>query len=302
MSYSFKEDVIARLPAGHELLRMFSINDNQTTIETIKNGIKRSFIMDKVDISPYFMKLPTITFSEVGTLNDLYKVLSDMYGLGLAETVDYFNAVEITPTTTPQYYSLPISSNSCGFKGEMRCLVVSCPFSGMNGSVQRDLTHVDVSDVVRKLRVRNHLTGHLFTSVKPPFINTRLSNEFIANIVTLLDEEDNVKNTLTTDLTKAKIVDIFNDGISDIILVLSNGELFHIRFQTKFTNLTLFNNRGNDSKTDDSEELPVGNGNSSAENPVSGEGDINTGEQSELPYSNTEGDITPDNDMEIDIG
>lgn len=293
MGYSFKEDVIARLPEGHTLVRMYSSGEDQTSIETNLNGVKNVFVMQKVDLSTYFLKMPTISLERDKTYNDLYEKISDLYGLGLQRNVDFYNDTPLPVTTSASYVELPLSSNSFGYKGLIRCFVVLCQFTGIGNSILKDISQEDMKLALYRLQFRNYLSGNLFQVESPMFVENHLSEGLINQIASQLDWQivEGASDLFRQDLIGSKVVDCFNDGISDIaILSTPDRELYHLRFKSLPDDLPVIKNDESDVKIDDSQELPIGEG----------ENEYNS-EQSELPHSSTGGELE-DSDMEIEIG
>lgn len=305
MSYSFKDDVAGRLPAGHSLIRIYSTGETESNIETIAGSVKHTFNMAKVDISPWFFKVPTISLKANATYNDLYAALSDVYSMGLAEGVDYYNSSPVKPTEVRQYVELPFLKDSYGYRGEMRCYYVKDDFGGITGQVERNLTTVDMTEGFARLKIRNYLAGNLFTYSRPIFVEDRLSIGFIDYVSSIsYDELGPVgPGLLRNELIRSTVVDVFNDGISDIaILNTDSNELTFLRYLSRPGDLPVIkNNESSDLEIDNSKGLPIGDRDSSSENPGQGKGDINNTNVSEFPNSSTGGNWETDSPVEINI-
>lgn len=303
MSYSFKDDVASRLPEGYTLVRMYSTGDDTTSVEGTKDGNKVTFSLPKVNIGDYFSNLPTISIGASASMNDLYAKISDMYGLGFESNVDYYDSSAVNPSSNPRYVELPLSRNSYGYKGVIRVYVILEAFSGRGLDSVRDLCDVAFLKLTNQLKLRLYLQGTLFTITKPYFIGTSLSVDFIDEIVKNIDTQlqNTASDTVRTLLSSATILETINDGISDIVFVMTDKkEIISIRY----LGCSIKNNAVSDTTSDSSKELPDTSDESSAEKPESGEGDLNTGEQSEHPYSSTEGnnEQVMDEDIDLDIG
>lgn len=295
MSYNFKDDLASRLPEGFAIYQIYSLNVDFTRIEGIKGSLKTLFELKKVDISDYFTKIPSIAVPANVTMNDLYDLISRIYCLGLVAGVDYYNTIPLNPSSVAQYIELPISANSYGYKGLIRCYMVLETLTGVGVGIKRDLTEVDISAKLNKLKFRNFLMGSVISLDEPKFVKNTLSLEFINDIITRFSNE--VGTTTLTEfkslLTSARLVEKYSDGISDIAVIISNQEIFQIRYITSLKNNGISNNTSDNSKGLTDEDI---DGN--VKKPVSGEGDyINNTEQSEDPYSSTEGD----NPIEINV-
>lgn len=305
MSYSFKDDVASRLPAGHTLIRMYSTGETETSVETLQGTVKQTFIMTKVDITPWFSRIPTISLKADATHNELYALLSDVYSLGLRESIDYYNTSPVEPTLVAKYIELPILKDSHGYTGMIQCRVIQDDFGAITGHVERDLTQVDMLEPFTRLRIRNYLAGNLFTYALPIFIDDRLSMGFIDYVSSIsYDELGGIGPTLLrNELIQCVVVDVFNDGISDImILKTESSELVFLRYVSVPGDLPVIkNNTDNDLEIDNSKGLAIDGNDSSAEDPGEGKGDINNTNGSEYPYSSTGGNWDTEEPIEIEI-
>lgn len=305
MSYSFKDDVSARLPAGHSLIRMYSTGSTETNVETLKGSVKHTFTMSKVDVSSWFIKAPTLSLREDATYNDLYALISETYGMGLVEGVDYYDVRPLNVSAVKQYYDLPILKDSYGYRGNIRCFALNNVFSGIDNQVQRNLIDVENIEDITRLKIRNYLAGTLSTYNRPIFIDNRLSIGFIDHISSAsYDELGPIGPALLREeLILSTVVDAFNDGISDIaVLKTASDELTFLRYLSVEDDVpSIKNNEGIDLEIDDSQELAIGDRDSSSENPGQGKGDINNTNVSEFPNSSTGGIWEIDKPVEITI-
>lgn len=278
MSYSFKDEVISRIPDTHKFIRMFSVNDTETSIETLSNGAKFTSLMRKVDITTLFSKLPTIHVGTDMTYNDLYEEISTLYGLGLVKNIDYYNSDAVKPSSAPRYVELPISSDSYGYYGVIRCYVVLGALTGIKRNVIRDLRGKDISKYLLRVKVKAVLMSKCFVGSRNNFIENRFTisfiNEFLPEIETLLGKD--VSLYFANILPRSTITDFFSDGISDIVVVrCPDGEVFLVRIKTLVDDIPVISNETIDVKTDDSKELLVGNEIEVSEQPEEGKGDLN---------------------------
>lgn len=297
MSYNFKDDIASRLPEGYAIYQIYSLNADVTRIEGIKGSLKTFFELKKVDIGEYFSKIPTITVPQSVTMNDLYDLVSEIYGLGLVRGVDYYDTSILNPSSVAQYIELPISANSYGYKGVIRCYIVLEALTGIGLGIKRDIINVDITAGLNKLKFRNFLMGSIASIAEPKFVKNTLSLEFITAIINRFSTEVDASTLAQCKslLTGARVVEKYSDGLSDVVVIISNQELFQIRYI-----ISLKNNGVSDSTSDNSKGLTDGDTDSSAENPVSGEGDYNNTEQSEDPYSSTEGNNPEEVEIEIE--
>jgi hypothetical protein len=297
MSYNFKDDLASRLPEGYSIYQIYSLTADMSRIEGVKGNLKTFFELKKVDLSNYLSKIPTISMPGPCTLNDLYARFSDIYGLGLLINVDYFDSTALNPSSAPQYVELPISNNSYGYKGTIRCYVVLGAFTGINPDVERDVSTVDASSRLDLIKFRNYLMAAIVDIHETRFIENSLSLEFITKVMARFkgQVDDTTLETFRGYLTSARVLETYSDGLSDIAVISISQELFQIRYSG-----LLKNNGKNDNTSDNSQGLTDGDTEDSAENPVGGEGDYNNTEQSEDPYSSTEGNNTEEVEIELE--
>ncbi|QZA70597.1 hypothetical protein AH04_117 [Erwinia phage AH04] len=297
MSYNFKDDLASRLPEGYSIYQIYALNEDISRIEGVNGQLKTFFELKKVDLTEYLFKIPTISLPGPCTVNDLYARLSDIYGLGLVINVDYYDSTPLNPSSAHQYVELPISNNSYGYKGTLRCYVVLGALEGINPDVERDVSSVDITASLNKIKFRNFIMGSVIGIDEIKFVENSLSLEFVTKIIAAFKGQvpDSVLEEYRLLLSSARVLEKYSDGLSDLVVISVSQELFQIRYS-----YSLKNNGENDNTSDNSQGLPDGDTDSSAENPVSGEGDYINTEQSEDPYSSTEGNNTIE-EVEIQI-
>lgn len=277
MSYSFKDEVIKRLPTGHRFVTMTSLNEYQTEIYTVKDAQRRVIVMNKVDITKRFEKIPTLTVGRTATYNDLYNLINKKYGLGIQQGLDYYNSDALKPSSEPRYVELPINGNSYCYRGMIRCYVLLDALSGTDGGTNRDLHKAHVPDDFNELKFRLHLAGTIFTH-EDMFKYDRLTDGFIDVIVKDLDRSirSGASYAARRLLDAATIVDVFNDGLTDILLLQHYDDKYFIRYHSPTGQLPIIkNNEKYDLETSTANAVLVGIENSVAENPVEGKGETN---------------------------
>lgn len=289
MSYSFKDEVINRIPKGHRFVDMTSVSETETVVETVKDAIRHTLSMDKVNLSDYFFKLPTISLSSSGTYNDLYAKISDYYGLGLINGVDYYDSKAVKPTQEARYVELPINHNSHAYYGLIRCYVTTDVFGGISSDVVRDLSLTSHDHLLMSIKIRHYLMGSVFSLTSDMFIGDKLSAEFINHIVSDMYGNIDIEyvNEYQDKLTQAVVVDCFNDGLSDLVLIKIPNDLnpIFIRFSSQLDDLPIIkNNESIDLETRTLKEVLVGEDDSVSEDPGEGKGDLlYTAERSDSP-------------------
>ena len=286
MSYSFRDEVIKALPAGHKFVSMSSANEYETDILTVKDATRRIIKMTKVDIGMYFQRPPTISVSRTANINNVYDKLSDLYGLGLIQGVDYYNSSLVKASQEPLYIELPINPTSSCYRGVIRCYVTLEAFSGSSIESIRNLHTVSTINETDAIKLRHYLMGNIFT-FEFPFTEDTLSEQFIHIVVKDMDMFIRSGFTYTVrQLLKEVIVqDVFNDGISDVILVNFNNENHFIRYHCPHGSTPLIkNNEKYDLETSTANAVLVGAEDSVAENPGEGKGGLlYTASRSDIP-------------------
>lgn len=240
MGMTFKEQVEATLPKSVTLLRIYSRTETETALELIKGANKSVSTMNKVDIKDYFSKLPVIYTKAGETYNALYARISKLYDLGLVEGVDYYNNAVVESTEgSEKYVTLPISKDSYGYYGNMRCYVSRYPTRLGGDKVQRDLTGNPQEYYFSFLRFKIHLVSKVYSSFRPMFVENRLSQNFIDEIIagaynTLGGKESYYRDELVASI----IIDNFSDDISDIVaLKFTDGRVVLLRFKSEIGDL-----------------------------------------------------------------
>lgn len=300
MTYSFKDAVVAKLPAGYKYVRMYSTCLEESAVEVLHNGSPKTLSMSKVDISTYFLKPPVFFVGSSEIYNDLYKEISERYGLGLVDGIDYYDANPIEATETMRYVDMPILKDSYGYYGFIRCYVIKGTKGISSPSIEKDLTTDPVGLGMSLMRLRVYGMTYVHADRRPIFIKNRLSVGFIDSIVGKIEKagEKGLANYSRDVLIQAVVIDYLNDGLSDLILLrLKNGETVFIRFKSEKGDLPVLveNNDNNDVETGDSKELLVGD-----DVDVSiGEGDYNYTEE-ELPNGNDDDLSIPSVDLKED--
>lgn len=312
MTYSFRDAVIAKLPKSCTFVRMYSTCSEETHIEVLKDGKPLVLSMSKVNISDYFYKTPVFFIGAKKTYNDLYKMISDKYGLGLVDGIDYYDANVIEPTENMQYVEMPVLKDSYGYYGDIRCYIVKGTDGITSPAIEKDLSGEGSDLGLSLVRLRAYGMTSVHTDKRPIFVKNRLSVGFIDSIVGKIEKngETSLASYCRDVLIQAVVIDNINDGISDLILLrLKSGETLFIRFKSEKGDLPTIveNNDDNDVETDNSKEGLVGD----AVEVGVGEGDYNYTEE-ELPLGNDddlsipsvdlpEDNFYEENDIEIEL-
>lgn len=263
MTYSFKDAVVAKLPKGHTYVRMYSTCSEETAVEVLHNGVPKTLTMPKINISKLFLNLPVFFVGSTETFNDLYKGISDKYGLGLVNGIDYYDPNKVEPTEFMRYVDLPLLKDSHGYYGSIRCYVIKGTKGITSPGIQKDLTNVGQDIGTALMRLRSYGMCSVHTDRRPIFIRNRLSVGFIDSIVNKIESngEANLASYCRTALIQAVVIDYLNDGLSDLILLrLDTDETLFIRFKSEKGDLPVLieNNGDNDVETDNSKEGLVG--------------------------------------------
>lgn len=277
MSYSFKDEVIKRLPTGHRFVNISSVSEYMSEIYTVKEACRCVITMNKFDITKYFEKIPTITMGRTDTFNDLYERINELYSLGIQQGLDYYNSDALKPSSEPRYVILPINGNSYCYRGFIRCYVVLDELSGHYEASNRDLHKLSFAESFNDIKLRLHFMGNLFTC-EDMFNEDRLTEQFIDVVVKDLDHIHQPGATFMTRrmLEVVTVVDVFNDGISNILLIKLYDELSFIRFHSPTGQLPVIkNNEKYDLETSTANAVLVGIENSVAEDPEEGKGGTN---------------------------
>lgn len=232
MTYSFQNEVIKSLPTGHRFIRMVSGSNNATIVHTVKNAVKHELVMPKMDIGRYFYKIPTIFIPENSSYNDLYELISKRYGLGLQKNVDFYNSATLPVTEVPTYVELPINEACCSYYGMIRCYVLKHSLSNGNPKPIRDLTSTDGSTYLNKLKVKSYFMGELICLADHLPVGETLPASVVELLVGDMDKQTypGASDSYRYILSDAKVIDLFNDGISNVFLMETFQGLFTVRY------------------------------------------------------------------------
>lgn len=240
MPYSFKSDVISKLPANYTFVDMFSINGSETNITVKINGITTNLIMPKVDIGKWFINPVVLTVDRYTTYDQLYNRVSELFGLGLIKGIDYFNQELVGVPEHALTVSLPILENSHGYFGSINCLVLDSKKTFNTDLQVRNVKEFNQAFVMMQLRMKTFLSSNIFRIRTPTFQGYRLTIEFVNLLVKDFDEMfgQGYKEMYRDEFLYGTVTKVFNDGLTDICVLTSmSGESFFIRFGELYGNL-----------------------------------------------------------------
>lgn len=306
---TFKEQVIAKLSPKDSFIRIFSVDEDKSVVETSRNGLLVRNTLNKVDISSLFSSIPYVEVTPSSTYDDVYKTISDRYGLGWVRGVDYYNSDQIQfPETHPRWERIPLKKDSYGYYGILSVMLVAKGKSLTGEILERDLTELDQNVIYDKIKLRTFFTSKVF-DLEDPKKNVFADNKLSINFVDLLiDEMQNEFDEVLIDITRTGlirgcVVGLINDGLSDVMLfqVPSGVEIF-IRFYSErgdLPNLKLFPNGNDDVLVDDSNGSTTGGDGKVSEKPDEGKGDSNN---SDYEVINPNPSLPPkENNTDLDI-
>lgn len=227
---TFKEQVIEALPQGHEFSDIYSKTPEFSIVKTRYRGRVYELTMGKLDLSSLFQRLTVVPVGLDETYNDVYNRISERYGLGLVHGVDYYNGALVHPLDSLRFVSLPLLPDGYGYCGTIDCFLVHSSSTLATCLSIRDLTEVDQKYITRDLWTRTVLVSHVYTSNEHMFTEDRLSISFAQLLYNKLKDRSSLGLEV---LLKAKVVDLLNDDLSDIMVILTpNGSEYLVRFQS----------------------------------------------------------------------
>lgn len=228
---TFKEQVLKALPEGHEFTAIFSKSSEATMVKTRYEGRVYELTMPKVNINTLFSKTIVIPVGLDETFDDVYRRISERFGLGLVKGVDYYNANKVNPLNVLQYYSLPILRDSYGYFGAINCFLTHASTSLSTILEYRDLTGVDQAYITKDMWTRTMLVSEIYSCDTPMFLEDGLSPGFARYLSDKLGSRSSIKPDR---LARGKVIDLINDDLSDILVLrLINGMEYLIRFQSE---------------------------------------------------------------------
>lgn len=235
--YNFKEDLISKLPEGCIFKRIYSVDQTESKIETIYQNKTKIFRLMKKDISDLINENVVISISKGSSYNDLYKLVSDTFSLGLEEKVDYYNPNKVILNNgIERFVQLPISPDSYGYFGSISIYVIDTNSTFPIKLGIKDLRRQNLGYTLSLLKIRSLLATKIFSLDTVMFIDGEMSSELKASIAEVIMEEIDeffYYYNFEEDFANGNIIDLFNDGFSDIMVYLTEtGELLYIRFKS----------------------------------------------------------------------
>lgn len=234
---TFRESVIASLPEGVELNRIYALGPYRTAVETRQDNVQSEGIMEKINIGDLFSTIPFMVVDNQVTYAEVYEYISNKFNLGLVSGIDYFNGDTIIIEEQRQYVQLPIMEDSYGYFGAMGCYLVKRGTTMSTEMEQRDLSQCSQSIFNLDVRVKTTLAGTILTDPDNGllFVENRLSGKMIKLIKDVLSNQfpDGQGVVTDSDLRQGVVINLINDGLTDIaVFQLLNGTPIFIRFSS----------------------------------------------------------------------
>lgn len=234
---TFRESVIASLPEGVELNRIYALGPYRTAVETRQDNVQSEGIMEKINIGDLFSTIPFMVVDNQVTYAEVYEYISNKFNLGLVSGIDYFNGDTIIIEEQRQYVQLPIMEDSYGYFGTMGCYLVKRGTTMSTEMEQRDLSQCSQSIFNLDVRVKTTLAGTILTDPDNGllFVENRLSGKMIKLIKDVLSNQfpDGQGVVTDSDLRQGVVINLINDGLTDIVVFqLLNGTPIFIRFSS----------------------------------------------------------------------
>lgn len=234
---TFRESVIASLPEGVELNRIYALGPYRTAVETRQDNVQTEWVMEKINIADFFSVIPFMVVDTQVTYAEVYEYISNKFNLGLVSGIDYFNNETIVVGDERQYVQLPIMEDSYGYFGITGCYLVKPGATMMTPMGQRDLTQCSQSEFNVEVRVKTTLAGAILSDPDNGllFIEDRFSGKMIKLIKDVLNQQfpDGQSVITDSDLRQGVITNVINDDLTDIaVFRLLNGNVIFIRFSS----------------------------------------------------------------------
>lgn len=277
---SFKEQVIRNLSPGQELVRIYAKSQLKSAVEIRYDGRLVTHSLQKLDIGSLFSKPPVFEIEGQGSYDDLYRMLSDRYGLGLVSGIDYYHGQPIYPSEHLQYALLPIMSDSYGYYGETPVYFIKRGCSVNGEGYERDLTSLDQEYLFRAIKVKSFFTSTVFSVESKLFVDNRLTQTGIEEIVKQASThfDDKLISLIHQQLTGGTVTGLLSDGLSDVMIFLCpNGLEFLIRFSSfegDLPDLNFISQSSSNILSDDPQGLLLGEMEKVSENPGEREREI----------------------------
>lgn len=239
---TFKDRLFASLPKGTELIRMYSLGETRTVVETCREGVPRNSIMAKISINDLFNTIPFMVIEEQTTHNEIYEYLSKKYSLGLVHGLDYLDDEIVVVGEERTYVQLSILNDSPGYYGSFGCYLVKQGTTLATSMTSRELTGFSQEELNQTVKVKTTLSGTLLQSSGeyPLFDGCALSVGMVELIMSVINKVFPAGQTVFSplDLYHGNVIDLINDGISDIaVFKTGNDKVIFLRFSSSLGDL-----------------------------------------------------------------
>jgi len=214
------------LPEGSKLLYVDAIDNNTAKIVYTLNGTQASVILNKTNLSGLFgIEPPTVTVSDLCTLNHVWEAFSKATGLGLILNTDYDNdttTVDLNAMNQPfKTLTLTVSDKSLLYFGKCDIKVIAASHVRSNASNKSIVPSLkeDMCAVALSL-IMVHPTSEVFTGNK-------LTSKYINDLTAVCKNNPAILPGIIADIAAGQVMGIeqFN-SCSMFVVKTQAGRLF----------------------------------------------------------------------------
>lgn len=235
---TFEEKVKSVIQEPSVYKRLYPLNGKETVVECLQdNHLKKGYI-EKIDLKERFPNPIYLSFPYPPSGNDVFQKLNNVYGLGLVKGIDYYDNERYD--FQKEFITFSISDDSYGFCGSVDIYVQDSGAVIPSNLPENDLTHFDFEHYFNEMKLRTILSSTVFNQIEKMFIVEGLSLEFQKKILEYVKPliPDYQYERLKQTLPYGYVVDLLNDGISDICFIRTQDNfVYPLRFHSTLGDL-----------------------------------------------------------------
>lgn len=214
------------LPEGSKLLYVDAIDNNTAKIVYSLNGTQASVILNKTNLGGLFgIEPPTVTVTDLCTLNDVWEAFSKATGLGLVRNTDYDNdttPVDLNAMNQPfKTLTLTISNKSLLYFGKCDIKVVAA------SHVRSSATNKSIVPLLKEDMCAAALSLILIHPTSKVFSGNKLTSKYINDLTTACKDNPAILPGVIADIGAGQVMGIDQfDSCSMFVVKTQAGRLF----------------------------------------------------------------------------
>lgn len=217
------ERLSGQLPAGAKFISALSDNSETSSFVIEIDGKQSRIDMPKVPFNDKGLSLQ-ISARQGEVLEDVIDRVSEKYGLCLVKQVDYWNKNPVNFESTDSItVKVPLLLDAIFYNGSFVIRITND-----DKDFVRDIDPSKVSYIHQQTSLA--LCSKIFVRDAPSFTGNNLNVNFVKDIQKYLKSVGINLTKKQTDLwLVGEVVQVINDGVSDIVLVHTDGVVYSLR-------------------------------------------------------------------------